>query len=70
MTEALAAVAEWAMQEEAIWRLGAVCDVENLASARVMEQAELMREGVLRRWILHPNVSPEPRNCFGYARVR
>ncbi|MBB2830505.1 UNVERIFIED_ORG: NAD(P)-dependent dehydrogenase (short-subunit alcohol dehydrogenase family) [Rhizobium esperanzae] len=28
------------------------CDVDNFASARVMEKAELMREGLLRRWIL------------------
>jgi ribosomal-protein-alanine N-acetyltransferase len=70
MSEALSAVADWAMQEEAIWRLGAVCDVDNRASARVMEKAGLKREGILRRWILHPNISPEPRDCFSYARTR
>jgi ribosomal-protein-alanine N-acetyltransferase len=70
MSAALSAVAEWAMRQPAIWRLGAVSDVDNCASARVMEKAGLEREGVLRRWILHPNVSPEPRDCFSYARVR
>jgi hypothetical protein len=28
------------------------------------------REGLLRRWLMHPNVSDEPRDCFSYARVR
>jgi RimJ/RimL family protein N-acetyltransferase len=70
MTEALAAAAHWAISEPEIWRIGAVCDTENLASARVMEKAGLAREGVLRRWLVHPNISPEPRDCFSYALTR
>jgi [ribosomal protein S5]-alanine N-acetyltransferase len=70
MTETLALVAAWAMRQDGIWRIGAVCDVENRASARVMEKAGLEREGILRRWIIHPNVSSEPRDCFSYAMVR
>jgi RimJ/RimL family protein N-acetyltransferase len=70
MTEALAEVAGWAMRQDAIWRIGDVCDVENLASTRVMEKAGLIREGILRRWIIHPNVSSEPRDCFSYAKTR
>jgi RimJ/RimL family protein N-acetyltransferase len=70
MTEALAAAAQWGMQQDDVWRIGAVCDVENHASARVMEKAGLQREGILRRWIIHPNVSSEPRDCFSYAMVR
>ena len=70
MTEALRAAARWAMGEPDIWRIGAVCDVENCASARVMEKAGLEREGILHRWIIHPNVGSEPRDCFSYAMVR
>ena len=70
MTEALFEVVRWALQQERVFRIGAVCDVENLGSARVMEKAGLVREGVLRRWMMHPNVSDEPRDCFSYARVR
>jgi [ribosomal protein S5]-alanine N-acetyltransferase len=70
MTEALTEVALWAMKQHDIWRIGAVCDVENRASARVMEKAGLAREGILRRWINHPNVSAEPRDCFSYGKVR
>jgi len=70
MTETLAEIARWAMRQDGIWRIGAVCDTENLASARVMEKAGLEREGLLWRWIIHPNVGSEPRDCFSYAMVR
>ncbi len=70
MTEALSEVARWAMRQDNVWRIGAVCDVENLASARVMEKAGLEREGILRRWLVHPSLGPEPRDCFSYALVR
>lgn len=67
MTEALAEAAHWAMREDDVWRIGAVCDIDNLASARVMEKAGLGREGILRRWLVHPNLGPEPRDCISYA---
>lgn len=70
MTEALSEVTAWSLRQEGVWRVGAVCDVENLASARVMEKVGLVREGVLRRWLVHPNLGLEPRDCFSYALVR
>ena len=70
MTEALAQVAQWAMRKDGIWRIGAGRDVENVGSARVMERAGLAREGILRRWIIHPNISSEPRDWLSYAKVR
>jgi len=70
MTEALTAVVTWALAQPDIWRIWAVTDVDNTASTRVMEKAGLTREGVLRRWIVHPNLSTDPRDCFCYARIR
>ncbi len=70
MSEALSAAADWALGQTAIWRIGGTCDVENLASARVMEKAGLAREGVLRRWIVHPNISDAPRDSFSFGKVR
>lgn len=67
MTEAVRAVVNWAIKEEEVYRIWAVCDVENPASARVMEKAGLQREGILRRWTMHPNRSDEPRDCYCYA---
>ena len=67
MTEAVRAVVNWAIKEENVYRVWAVCDVENPASARVMEKAEMQREGILRCWTIHPNRSDEPRDCHCYA---
>ncbi len=70
ITEAAKAVVDWAGNREFIYRVWAVCDVENQASARVLEKVGMQREGTLRRYIVHPNVSPEPRDCFVYSKVR
>lgn len=70
MTEAVRAVAGWALRQSDIYRVFAVCDVENQASARVMEKAGMSREGILRRNSLHPNAGEEPRDSFIYAVVK
>ena len=44
------------MNEPAIWRVQAFCDVENRASARVLEKAGLTLEGTLRRYMVLPNL--------------
>ena len=66
-TEALRPVVGWALAQPEIYRVWAVCDAENVASARVLEKAGMSREGVLRRYVLHPNVSDEPRDSLCYA---
>ena len=70
VAEAGRAVVDLALADPAMYRVWAVCDVENHASARVMEKLGMQREGVLRRWVVHPNLSPEPRDSLCYARVR
>jgi [ribosomal protein S5]-alanine N-acetyltransferase len=69
-TEALHALAAWSLQQPEIFRLWAVCDIENLASARVMEKVGMQREGILRKWIRHPNRDTVPRDCLCYALVK
>jgi RimJ/RimL family protein N-acetyltransferase len=44
MTEVLTEVVEWALSQPPFFRIGAVCDVENIGSARVMEKAGLTLE--------------------------
>ena len=70
MTEAARALVDWSLARPEIYRVWAVCDVDNLASRRVMEKAGMQREGLLRRAIIHPNVGPEPRDCYIYAIVK
>ncbi len=70
MSEALTAVVQWAFAQPGIYRVWATCDVDNVASAGVLERVGMQREGVLRRWLVHPNVSDRPRDCFCYSIVK
>ena len=70
MVEAVAAVVDWAFTEPSVFRVGAVCDVDNLRSARVLEKAGFEREGILRSWAVHPNISSTPRDCYSYSKTR
>src|SRR5688572_4413447 len=70
MTEAVREVIVWALARPEIFRVWATCDVENEASAGLLEGVGMRREGTLRRWILHPNVSDTPRDCYCYAIVK
>jgi ribosomal-protein-alanine N-acetyltransferase len=67
MPEALAALVKITLQPPTIYRIEATCDVENKASARALEKSGFLREGLLRRYIIHPNISPEPRDSLLYA---
>ena len=70
MTEAARAVVEWGLSRSTIYRVWAVTDVDNRASARVLEKTGMLREGRLRSWLNHPNLGSEPRDCWCYARIR
>lgn len=58
------------LADRRFFRVQATCDVENHPSARTLEKAGFTREGRLERYTIHPNISPEPRACFLYARCR
>jgi RimJ/RimL family protein N-acetyltransferase len=63
-------VVDWALRQPAVWRIGAAVDLDNVGSIRVMEKAGLQREGVFRRWLIHPNISDIPRDCLIFSRTR
>ena len=69
MTEAISSVTNWFLSQPSLFRVWAVCDVENIGSARALEKSSFSREGVLRRWVIHPNRSKTPRDCYVYART-
>ena len=70
MTEALKHLVDWSLAQPEIFRAEALCDIDNPASTRVMEKAGMIREGILRRWIVHPNIGPEPRDCLICAKTK
>jgi [ribosomal protein S5]-alanine N-acetyltransferase len=67
MTEATRAIIDWAFQQPTIFRVYATTDIENIASRRVLEKVEMQREGILRKYIIHPNISDIPRDSYMYA---
>ena len=69
-TEVLRHLVEWLSAQPEIFRVWAYCDVENPASARVMEKAGMTREGILRRWHVCPTIGPEFRDCTVCAKVK
>jgi RimJ/RimL family protein N-acetyltransferase len=69
-TEAVTPIANWALAQPHIYRVWATCDVENAASARVLEKVGMKREGIMRRSQIHPGVSDEPSDSYCYALVK
>lgn len=67
MPEAARVVVNYTLMQPAIYRVQAFCDVENIASARTLEKIGMIREGMLRRFLVHPAMSSEPRDCYLYA---
>jgi RimJ/RimL family protein N-acetyltransferase len=67
MTEAVSQIVKMILSDPSMYRVEAFCDVENAASARVLEKVGMLREGVMRRYIIHPTLSDEPRDCYLYA---
>jgi RimJ/RimL family protein N-acetyltransferase len=70
MTEVLKMAISWFLDQESISRVCAFCDVENLGSARLLESVGMQREGILEKWMVHPNLGPEPRDCISYSIVK
>jgi ribosomal-protein-alanine N-acetyltransferase len=70
IVEAAQPILEWVKTQPEIYRCYAVCDVENRASARVLEKLKLRYEGILRRAILHPNASHEPSDVHMFSWTR
>jgi RimJ/RimL family protein N-acetyltransferase len=51
-------------------RLYALCHVDHLKSAHVLEKAGFMREGILQRYLEFPNLAPgAPSDVYCYARL-
>lgn len=70
LCEAMLAFTDAALAHPDCFRVQATCDTENMASARVLEKSGFLREGRLERYMVLPNLSPEPRASLMYARCR
>lgn len=70
MTETTKHICKWALAQSHVYRIWAVCDEENTASKRVLEKSGMQCEGLLYRWMVHPNIGTTPRNCWCFSLTR
>ena len=52
-----------------VYRISAICHVDNTRSARVLERAGLSFEGRLVRHTVFPNISTEPQDVLQFAKA-
>jgi ribosomal-protein-alanine N-acetyltransferase len=67
MLEAVKTVLIWAFKQKLVKRVSAVCDIQNVASAKLLRRAGFQRQRLLRGYAIHPNIAAEPRNCYLYT---
>jgi len=70
MREAVAGLLTHALAQPGVWRVDAVCDVDNHASQQLFRALGLACEGRLASHSLHPNVSDQPRDVWLFAALR
>lgn len=70
MTEALLVITGHLFAQPGVLRVWAWADEENYTSMRVLEKAGFTREGILKRWSLHPQIGAMPRDCWAFSIMR
>ena len=70
MPEVTTAFINKALVLDSVERIWAICDIDNLASKRVMEKSGMSYEGILRSFSIHPNISDRPRDCHCLSIVK
>ena len=63
MTEVMVSAFNEIFKDKSVQRIWAVCDIENIGSKRVMEKSGMEYEGLLKSWLVHPNMGLKPRDC-------
>ena len=69
-SEAVAALTDYLLGLEPIFRVWALHDVDNPASGRVLQKCGFLNEGLAKRISIHPNISPQPRDCWIWAKTK
>ncbi len=70
MSEAVRAVLQAAWALPAVWRVDALCDVDNAASLALLQRVGMQCEGRLGRVVQHPQAADTPRDAWLYALTR
>ena len=56
MTEAVRGLIDWGLGSNRMQRIQALCDAENIGSARVMRKSGMTQEATLNRYLYCPNI--------------
>lgn len=70
MAEACRPLCDYLLSMDHIYRIEGFHDVENPASGRVLQKLGMEYEGLFKRYMIHPNVSAEPRDCHIYSLIK
>ena len=70
MSEVVQSFIAEAFKSDEIFRVSAVCDIDNAASKKVMEKAGMSYEGILKSWMVHPNLDKNPRDCHSLCSIK
>lgn len=69
-TEMLRGMVGWLFEHSPAIRIWGYCNVQNKASARVMEKSGMSCEGTLRAWATQPNYSDLPCDAYVFSILR
>ena len=68
-TQAARAIVDWALSQAEVSLVWATCDVENVASIRVLERIGMHREKILPNYRIRPQISGQARDAYLYVRI-
>lgn len=60
----------WLLAHPPVFRVWAYTDVDNVRVANLLRKIGAKCEGTLRRYTVHPNISPEPRDCHVWSVIK
>jgi RimJ/RimL family protein N-acetyltransferase len=60
----------WLLAFPECYRVWAYTDIDNHGVANLLTKMGAKREGTARRYTVHPNISPEPRDCHIWSIVK
>lgn len=60
----------WLLAHPPIYRVWAYTDIDNKRVDNLLTKMGAKCEGIARRYAVHPNISPEPRDCKIWSIVR
>lgn len=58
---------EYYIAQPKIYRIWAMCHIDNVLSAKLMERAGMTREGKIKRRGIFPNISNTPEDVFMFS---